>query len=254
MLQSEHSQLIKDLSWEKIGQAIVDTVVRLVDIDIAILYLEQLPLARPKYFFYQKSSPDILPIDLDLLKLTITPQAQIVDQEFLTINWQEATNSWLQLKSYQACLAANIASTVTIPLFNQVNLAASLTIHRFQTNNCWQQQELTVIKMMATHANLMLSQMLAREKLLELANRETTVNRITATIRSSLEPPVMFAAIAKELGSALKVDGCSLSLWTKSDRFMQCVGLYNPHEAQKIIEDSNDWRQATTSNVPISEN
>ncbi|MEM7761898.1 MAG: adenylate/guanylate cyclase domain-containing protein, partial [Cyanobacteria bacterium P01_A01_bin.40] len=37
-------------------------------------------------------------------------------------------------------------------------------------------------------------------------------------------------------------------------RFMQCVGLYNPHEAQKIIEDSNDWRQATTSNVPISEN
>ncbi|MEO1006160.1 MAG: adenylate/guanylate cyclase domain-containing protein, partial [Cyanobacteria bacterium J06638_38] len=254
MLQSEHSQLIKDLSWEKIGQAIVDTVVRLVDIDIAILYLEQLPLARPKYFFYQKSSADILPIDLDLLKLTITPQAQIVDQEFLTINWQEASNSWLQLKSYQACLAANIASTVTIPLFNQVNLVASLTIHRFQKNSCWQQQELTVIKMMATHANLMLSQMLAREKLLELANRETTINRITATIRSSLEPPVMFAAIAKELGLALKVDGCSLSLWTKSDRFMQCVGLYNPHEAQKIIEDSNDWRQATTSNVPISEN
>ncbi|MEM9508520.1 MAG: adenylate/guanylate cyclase domain-containing protein [Cyanobacteria bacterium P01_E01_bin.35] len=254
MLQSEHSQLIKDLSWEKIGQAIVDTVVRLVDIDIAILYLEQLPLARPKYFFYQKSSADILPIDLDLLKLTITPQAQIVDQEFLTINWQEATNSQLRLKSYQACLAANIASTVTIPLFNQVNLVASLTIHRFQENSCWQQQELTVIKMMATHANLMLSQMLAREKLLELANRETTINRITATIRSSLEPPVMFAAIAKELGLALKVDGCSLSLWTKSDRFMQCVGLYNPHEAQKIIEDSNDWRQATTSNVPISEN
>ncbi len=58
---------------------------------------------------------------------------------------------------------------------------------------------------------------------------------------------------------SLKVDGCTLSLWTQSDRFVKCVGLYNPHERQKIIKDSPDWQQATwqqatTSSVPINKN
>ena len=64
----------------------------------------------------------------------------------------------------------------------------------------------------------------------------------------------MFTTIAQELGEALKVDGCTLSLWTKRDRFVKCVGLYNPQEPQKIIKDSSDWQQATTSSVPINKN
>ncbi|MEM7592677.1 MAG: GAF domain-containing protein, partial [Cyanobacteria bacterium P01_A01_bin.83] len=245
--------LVQNLSWSKVGQAIVEAVVQLVDVDIAILHLNQLPSDTQHYFFHQKSSPDSQ-IDPDLLKLTVIPYSQVVLNKTLTINWHQATESQLQLKNYKACLSANIALTVTFPLFDQLNLAAYLTIHRFQPSDRWQQHESTVAKIMATQAKLMLSQMLAREKLLKLAHRETTINRITTTIRSSLEPPVMFAAIAKELGSALNVDGCTLSLWTKSDRFVQCVGLYNPHEPQKIIQYSSAPQQAITSSVPISEN
>ncbi|MEL6441520.1 MAG: GAF domain-containing protein [Cyanobacteria bacterium J06621_8] len=241
MLQGEHSQLIQDLSWEKIGQAIVDAVVHIEDIDIAILYLDQFPLIQQQYFWQQKSSAENKLIEDDLLKSTIIQDAQAWvnhDPEYLMINWQDAATLEQQFPNYQACAAAKITSTVVVSLFNQVNLTASLTIHSLQPDKCWQPPEIARIEMMATQANLMLSQMLAREKLLELAHRETTINSITATIRASLEPPVMFAAIAKELGEALRVDGCTLSLWTKSDRFVRCVGLYNPHEPQQIMQNS----------------
>ncbi len=254
MLQCKYSQLISDLSWSSIGQAIVDAVGQLFNTDIAILHLDKLQYDAEQYFFYQEFSTEVSQIDQDLLKLTVIPHNQFICDDSLIINWDQVKESEFPITSHKACLQAKIESTLTIPLFHQGNLAASLTIHRLQSGDYWQEQEVATAKMMANQANLMLSQMLAREKLLELAHRETTINRITATIRSSLEPPVMFAAIAKELGAALKVDGCTLSLWTKSDRFVKCVGLYNPHEPQKIIQDSNHWQQATTSSVPISEN
>ena len=251
MLKDEYSKSMDDLSWNKIGQAIVDAMVQLLDIDIAILHLKTLPCETESYFFNQKFSTETLQIDQELLKLTVIPHAQFDVNDSITIDWSKEQS---QLANYKACKQANIASTTTIALFKQANMSASLTIHRFQASTTCQRGEMTMIKMMATQANMMLSQILAREKLMELAQRETTINRITATIRSSLEPPVMFAAIAKELGEALQVDGCTLSLWTQSDRFVRCVGLYNPHEPQTIIPDSNNWQQATTSNVPISEN
>ncbi len=255
MLQCEHSQLISDLSWSKIGQSIVDAVGQLlnIDIDIVILHLDKLHWDGEKYFFYQKLNAEVPHIDHDLLKLTVVPHSRFIFNDSLTINWYEAKKSELPIVTYKACLKGKIESSLVIPLFTQSNLAASLTIHRLHPNS-WQEQEVSAAKIMATQANLMLSQMLAREKLLELAHRETTINRITATIRSSLEPPVMFAAIAKELGEALQVDGCTLSLWTKHDQFVECVGLYNPHESQAIIQSSSDWQQASSSSVPILEN
>ncbi|MGF1588280.1 MAG: GAF domain-containing protein, partial [Pleurocapsa sp.] len=232
MLQSEHSELLNDLSWEKTGQTIVDGVGQLLDIDIAILHINKLPSQAEQYFFYQKFNAEISEIDSDLLKLTVTPCSEF-SLNNLIINQYEAQKSVPQINtSYQACMQAKIRSTVSISLLSQSNLSASLTIHRLQEFDCWQEQEVAAVRMMANQASLLIAQMLAREKLQELAHRETTLNRITATIRSSLEPPVMFAAIAQELGEALKVDGCTLSLWTKSDRFVKCVGLYNPHEPQ----------------------
>ena len=251
MLQCEYGQLLNDLSWAKVGQGIVDTVGQLLDIDIAILHFSKLKPDTEKYFFYQKSSIEFQ-VDRDLLKLTIN-SAKLSSNNNVTIHQYQADKLKLSVDCHEACVRANIRSSVSIPLFSHENLIASLTIHRLQGDR-WQEQEIEAAKMMATQANLLISQMLAREKLQELAHRETTINRITATIRSSLEPPVMFAAIAKELGEALKVDGCTLSLWTKHDRFVKCVGLYNPHEPQKIIENSPDWQQATTSSVPIAEN
>jgi adenylate cyclase len=52
--QSEYIQLMGDLSWDKVGQSIVDVVGQLLDLDIAILHLYKLNSGVEQYFFYQK--------------------------------------------------------------------------------------------------------------------------------------------------------------------------------------------------------
>jgi adenylate cyclase len=250
----ECNQLSNNLSWKQVAQAIVNTVGQLPNIDIAILHFSQLNSHSEQFFFYQHINSQIAKLSQELLKSTVIPHSKLSLEDMIIVHQYEAETADKQSPSYQACLSVNIESTISSLLFSQPNLVVSLTLHRLQKFDCWQEQEIATVKMMATQASLFISQMLAGEKLRELAQRETTINRITATIRSSLEPPVMFAAIAKELGEALQVDGCTLSLWTKSDRFVQCVGLYNPHEPQTIIQDSPDWKEATNSVVPIAEN
>ncbi len=253
MLKYESGQLLNDLSCELVGQTVVNTVVQLPNIDIVILYINQLDSKTKKYYFGIKNLDTPL-INKELLKLTVLDCAGLQPNDNLIVrNYDKSLSSFKSI-SHIACLEAKICSSIYTSLFSQANLSASLCLHRLQKLDDWQQQEIDAVKVMTSQGKLLIAQMLAGEKLKELAQRETTVNRITATIRSSLEPPVMFAAIAKELGSALKVDGCTLSLWTKNDRFVKCVGLYNPHEPQKIIQDSPNWQQATTSSVPISEN
>ena len=253
MLKYEYGQLLNNLSSEVVSQTVVDSVVQLSNIDIAILYISQSNSATKEYYFGAKSS-NISLINKELLKLTTLNCAALQPNDNLIVrNYDKSLSSFKSI-SHIACLEAKICSSIYISLFSQANLTASLSIHRLKKFDDWQPPEIEAVNIMTNQARLLIAQMLAGEKLQELAKRETTINRITATIRSSLEPPVMFAAIAKELGSALKVDGCTLSLWTKSDRFVKCVGLYNPHEPQKIIQDSPDWQQAMTSSVPIKEN
>jgi adenylate cyclase len=81
--------------------------------------------------------------------------------------------------------------------------------------------------MVADQAALALSQAYAYEQVRALAKREALINTITSAIRSSLDPQDIFAAITQQLGQALQVDGCVLSLWTEEDEFVQCVGLYD---------------------------
>jgi adenylate cyclase len=250
----ECNQLLDNLSWKQIAQAIVNTVGQLPYIDIAILHFSKLQSNSEQFFFSQPINPQITKLSQDLLKLTVIPHTELLLKEIVIVEQYEVETTDKQYSSYQACLSVNIGSTISILVFSQPHLIVSLTLHRLQKFDGWHEQEIAAIKMMANQASLFISQMLAGEKLRELVQRETTINRITATIRSSLEPPVMFAAIAKELGEVLQVDGCTLSLWTKSDRFVKCVGLYNPHEPQTIIPDSPDWQQATSSAVPIGEN
>jgi adenylate cyclase len=254
--QSEYIQLMGDLSWDKVGQSIVDVFGQLLDLDIVILHLYKLNSGIEQYFFYQKATALNSAINSELLKLTVAdhPKSSFSNENQIVVSQYEVNQINFVQNQYQACIQANIVALTSIPLCLQENLAASLTIHHLSLGNRLNQEQLAKLKTLAQQANLMLSQMLAREKLHELAHRATTVNRITATIRSSLDPPVMFAAIAKELGLALNVDGCTLSLWTAKDVYVKCVGLYNPQEPQKIILDSIDGQQATTSSVPITEN
>ena len=252
MLQYKSSQMLGNLSWEIVGKTIVNTVAQLPNIDIAILYVEQLSSNTKQYFFGQKEL-EACPVNRELLKLTVLSGSECSLNDNIIIHQYQEERSDLNERE-RACISAKIRSSILIPLFNRSNFASSLTLHRFQDFCRWSPEDINAAKMMASQANLIISQVLVGETLKESAQRETTINRITTTIRSSLEPPVMFAAIAKELGSALDVDGCTLSLWTKSDRFVRCVGLYNPHEPQKIIPNDPNWQQETTSSVPISEN
>ena len=252
MIQFEYGQLLNNLSWEKISQTIVDTIGQLSPGEIVILHLSKLHLDAKEYFFYQQPKSKIAPISLELLKLTIVPGSELSERNNLIIKYYEP-NSTAESPRSLACSQAEICSSLSILLLAQPSLTASLTIHRLQSKDRWKKAEIETIKTIATQAHLVISQMLAGEKLQQLVQKETTINRITATIRSSLEPPVMFAAIARELGEALKVDGCTLSLWSKGDRFVKCVGLYNPHEPQKIIQDYTNL-SSVSSSVPIQEN
>ncbi|MEL6787330.1 MAG: GAF domain-containing protein, partial [Cyanobacteria bacterium J06607_15] len=158
------------------------------------------------------------------------------------------------LARYELPWHAKARALMIVPLIFDDEIIGSITLRQSDDSRHWTAAEIELAEAVASQAAIAINQVLAHQQVTELAQRETTINRITATIRSSLEPPIIFSAIAKELGLALQVDGCTLSLWTKSDRFVRCVGLYNPHEPQKIILDSPDWQQATNSSVPIAEN
>ena len=250
LLQSQYSQLMRDLSWSKVGQSIVDGVGQLLDLDLAILHLHNLTHDAPQHFFYQKLNAD-LQIDPALLKLTVAHKSKFTNNEIVIDRYQKDQTSSLQADLI--CLKKGIIASTSIPLFLQTSLFATLTIHHLRDSDLLKPQQLEILKTLTAQGEMLFAQMLAREKLREQAQRETTINSITTAIRSSLNPPIMFAAIAKELGTALQVDGCTLSLWTQSDRFVRCVGLYNPHEEQKIILNPEE-QQATTSSVPIAEN
>ena len=151
---------------------------------------------------------------------------------------------------YELPWHAKARALLIVPLIVDEEIIGSITLRQSDTSRQWSRAEIELAEAVASTAAIAISQVLIHQQVQELAQRETTINRITRAIRSSLEAPVMFATIAKELGEALKVDGCTLSLWTKSDRFVKCVGLYNPHEPQKIIQDYSD----VSSSVPIAQN
>ncbi len=122
---------------------------------------------------------------------------------------------------------ANIRSSLIVPLTCQQELVAVLALHQCGELRTWQDDEVQLMMMVADQAALALSQARAYEQVRALAKREVLINTITSAIRSSLEPQEIFAAITHQLGQALHVDGCALSLWTREDEFVHCVGLHD---------------------------
>ena len=189
MSQYEYNQLLNNLSWEKAGQTIVNTAGKLLNVGIIILHFKKLQPDSEQHFFHRHLSLDTSNLSQDLLKLTVASDSELSINNNLIIQKYTAEVSTSKSSSYQACLQAKISSSIYIRIFSHPNLTASLTVHRCQESEDWHEEEIKAVKMVATQATLIISQMLAGEKLKELAQRETTINRITATIRSSLEPP-----------------------------------------------------------------
>jgi signal transduction histidine kinase/class 3 adenylate cyclase len=131
--------------------------------------------------------------------------------------------------------AADVRASLIVPMFWQKNLVAVLGLHQCGQPRLWQEDEVELLTMVADQAALALSQARAYEQVRALAKREALINTITTTIRSSLDPQEIFAAITQQLGQALHVDGCALSLWTREDEFVQCVGLYDASSPGQMI-------------------
>ncbi|MEM7769504.1 MAG: GAF domain-containing protein, partial [Cyanobacteria bacterium P01_A01_bin.37] len=134
-----------------------------------------------------------------------------------------------------------IRSSLLVPMMYQQELLAILALHHIQTAYDWAEDDIKLITLVADQVALALSQARTYEQVRALAKRETLVNMITTAIRSTLNPQDIFAAITQQLGQALHVDGCALSLWTQDDAFVHCVGLYDATANQTSSNNMKGW-------------
>lgn len=120
-------------------------------------------------------------------------------------------------------------SSVLIPLISNREPLAAIALHHCRQVHPWNSQNLKILATFADQAALALAQRWTYERVQALAQREVLINTITQAIHSSLEPKQIFAAITQKLGQALQTDGCVISLWTQTDDYVSCVGLYDAH-------------------------
>ncbi|MEH1934188.1 MAG: response regulator [Nostoc sp.] len=235
------------LDYRQILQAIVDTVGHMLEVDVCLLRPFQDEQLADKGFIYQKAlseeagevvvnlsplspkgdlSPTI-PSPVPLLAQTVweTREVQVIHD---VIDDERIHGNTPELHQREAAFAAaNICSSLVVPLICQQELMAVLALHQCSLPRFWGDDEVQLVLMVADQAALALSQAYAYEQVRALAKRESLINTITSAIRSSLDPQDIFAAITQQLGQALQVDGCVLSLWTEEDEFAECVGLYD---------------------------
>ncbi|MEH2035443.1 response regulator [Nostoc sp.] len=236
------------LDYRQILQAIVDTVGHMLEVDVCLLRPFQDEQLTDKGFIYQKPLSEEAEVQeigaevavglsslpaissatpLPLLAQTVweTREVQVIhdaiDDERIHGNTPELRERG------QAFAAANICSSLVVPLICQQELMAVLALHQCSVPRFWGDDEVQLVLMVADQAALALSQAYAYEQVRALAKRESLINTITSAIRSSLDPQDIFAAITQQLGQALQVDGCVLSLWTEEDEFVECVALYD---------------------------
>ncbi|MDJ0730604.1 MAG: GAF domain-containing protein [Crocosphaera sp.] len=177
--------------------------------------------------FYEQNQENNLK-KIHLLEQTIVPiqKIEVINcvEDFLALIKDQTREEKQRKKAYQL---TKVGASLLIPLTLENDFIAVVGLHRDGGFYHWQEQEIAITKMVAEQITLAISQAQAYQKVRALAQREALINRITNAIRCSLDPQQIFTAITQELGNGLKVDGCALSLWTKEDEFVQCVGLYD---------------------------
>ncbi|MBC6431508.1 response regulator [Nostoc sp. HG1] len=251
------------LDYRQILQAIVDTVGHMLEVDVCLLRPFQDEQLADKGFIYQKplseeagvqaNNSSAVPLStsapLPLLAQTVweTREVQVIhdvtDDERIHGNTPELRQRG------EAFTAANICSSLVVPLICQQELMAVLALHQCSVPRIWEEDEVQLVLMVADQAALALSQAYAYEQVRALAKREALINTITSAIRSSLDPQDIFAAITQQLGQALQVDGCVLSLWTEEDEFVECVGLYDSFQHSENLH-----RHSPTQASPAPDN
>jgi GAF domain-containing protein/class 3 adenylate cyclase/ActR/RegA family two-component response regulator len=264
------------LDYRQILQTIVDTVGHMLEVDVCLLrpFLDE--QLADEGFIYQKvsegqgeqggtspssppspSSPHP-PSAMELLGETVweTREVQVIND---VASDERIYGDTAELKARgNAFATAKISSSLVVPLILRQELMAVLALHQCYTSRVWSDDEVKLVMMVADQAALALSQAYAYEQVRSLAKREALINTITSAIRSSLNQQDIFAAITQQLGQALQVDGCVLSLWTEEDEYVECVGLYdrseNQYSVNNSIEKNNFDTQLPQSLAPIKGN
>ena len=221
-----------DSPLKEVLQTIVNTVGKILEVDICILRPlgDEHLLSNGEWFIYQKEDQKSSPVPCPLDLVWETEQIEIINNS--------VKDDRFNLNELRAIAREerDIHSSLIVPFIFQGELMAMLALHQCHSPHIWEEEEIQLAEMVADQATLAISQARAYEQVRALAQREALVNKITTVIRSSLEPQEIFMAITKELGQALEVDGCALSLWQEEDDFVQCVGLYDGREARTFGE------------------
>jgi adenylate cyclase len=263
LLNTVTNTIRSGLDYRQILQTIVDTVGHMLEVDVCLLRPFQDDQLADEGFIYQKPTLDSdqkqnisshrdsdpqtsqsndKPLSDNLKCITSVPLlAQTVwEASQVEVIYDVTGDHRIQDDAERAAAfsAANICSTLVVPLICQQELSAVLALHQCHQGRWWEEEEVQLVSLVADQAALALSQAYAYEQVEALANREALINTITREIRSSLDPEDIFAAITQRLGQALQVDGCVLSLWTQEDEFVKCVGLYDSSKNLDNCEDS----------------
>lgn len=248
------------LDYRQILQAIADTVGHMLEVDVCLLRPFQDEQLVDEGFIYQKVAPEYSSSQETCTQLLLadtvweTREVQIIHD---VVGDERIHGDTPELeKRATAFASAHICSSLVVPLIWQQKLMAVLALHQCHQARVWEKDEVQLVLMVADQAALALSQAYAYEQVRSLAKREALINTITTAIRSSLNPQDIFAAITQQLGQALQVDGCVLSLWTEEDEYVQCVGLYdsshNLNNSNSVIK--HELWELPESQVLILEN
>jgi GAF domain-containing protein/class 3 adenylate cyclase/ActR/RegA family two-component response regulator len=240
LLNAISTALRSALDYRQLLQTLVETVGEIFEVDVCMLKLLQGGQFVTEECFFHRRIQDSQDYSHNgyrkRLSQTVweTENLQIiadVEQEGLLQAMVDEQQSLADI--YQGL---GIRSSLIVPMVYQQELLAILALHQCQEVRVWQEDDTQLAGLVAGQAASAVSQTLAYEQVRALAQRQALVNSITNTIRSSLDPEIIFAAITQELGEALGVDSCALSLWTAEDEYVHCVGLYT-------LQDQYSWLQ-----------
>lgn len=246
LLNTVTNRIRSALDYQQILQVIVDTVGQMLEASYCIL--------RPFQDNRMVDEPFVYPNPCPVLVETVweTRVVQAINNVAIDERIQGDTPERKKLAA--AYQATNICSSLVVPLICQQELMAVLALHQCGQPRFWQDDEVQLVLMVADQAALAVSQARAYERISALAKREALINTITRAIRSSLDPQDIFAAITYQLGQALDVDGCAISLWTEEDEFVQCVGLYDRAEESELNDSGLKTSHLPQSRSPIAGN
>jgi signal transduction histidine kinase/response regulator RpfG family c-di-GMP phosphodiesterase len=208
--------------YREIIASIAESIARNFEVSSSILRLSEARVLSEDYFAYCSQPMASLP----QLSKILTLRSQIVAISNIEDDQRVSETD----KSIYA--KANIKSVLFVPLEVQKECLAMLALYHCESPHLWSSDELALIELAADQAAIVSSRARAYDRIQELAKRESLLNTITSTIRSSLDPQKIFASITQQLGQALNSESCALSLWTEDEHYLRCVGLHllDPNE------------------------